>query len=176
MKIGNAGVKILSQNLARNKGLTMLSLAYCGFDAEGARSVFDFLIYSHSTLEHVNLSGNHVGNDGIIWIFKGLACAKTITKVVLCDGNWEDTEDVFEAMLNCFTTNTKLAKYDFKFNEFSMDGVETLSTEIIPAATHVQDVEISGIITEEARAALKDALAANKPKKGGRGKGKKKKK
>ena len=44
-RIGDEGVKILSENLSNNRGLTFLSLAYCGIGEVGARSVFEILIY-----------------------------------------------------------------------------------------------------------------------------------
>lgn len=37
--IGNDGIKILAENLAKNKLLSLLSLAYCGITAEGASSL-----------------------------------------------------------------------------------------------------------------------------------------
>jgi hypothetical protein len=37
----------------------------------------------------LNLSGNKFGNKGILTIFKGLAAAKSIVKVQLCDCGWQ---------------------------------------------------------------------------------------
>ena len=46
--------------------------------------------------------------------------------------------------------------------------------ELIPNAPHVLDVELSNVLSEETRNNLTAVLANNKPKKGGKGKKKKK--
>ena len=74
-----------------------------------------------------------------------------------------------DAMLLAFKTNQTLLRYDFKFNQFTEKGIERLITELIPAAKHIQDVELSCVLADETRQALTAALAANKPKKGRKG-------
>lgn len=46
--IGSAGVRHLAEGLAVNKSLQSLSLTYCNIDANGARPLFDILIYTQS--------------------------------------------------------------------------------------------------------------------------------
>ena len=96
--IGNDGIKILAQRLGINKLLSLLSLAYCGITAEGSKYLQEILIYQHSQIELVNLSGNQLGNEGIIDVFKGLAANKSLNKVMLADCHWEDSEEVMAAM------------------------------------------------------------------------------
>ena len=175
-EIGNIGVAILAESLRKNKVLSMVSLAYCGITAEGARALFEVLIYQGSQCELINLSGNQFGNEGIIPIFKGLAAAKSLLKVQLCDCGWEDTEEVMEAIQLAFSTNKKLARYDFRFNLISEEAVDKFISELVPNNQHIQDIELSTVISDDARAELAAAFAANKPKKGKGGKGKKKKK
>jgi hypothetical protein len=43
--IGAAGVRALAEGLAVNKSLLSLSLTYCNIDQEGARPLFEILIY-----------------------------------------------------------------------------------------------------------------------------------
>jgi len=70
----------------------MLSVAYCGIEESGARAIFEFLIFSHSSLEDVNLTGNALGNKGIVTVFQGLAINKSLLKVALADNKWDDNE------------------------------------------------------------------------------------
>jgi Ran GTPase-activating protein (RanGAP) involved in mRNA processing and transport len=131
-EIGNAGVAILAESLRKNKVLSMVSLAYCGITAEGAQSLFEVLIYQGSQFELINLSGNQFGNEGIITIFRGLAAAKSLVKAQLCDCGWEDTEEVMAALKLAFSTNKKLARYDFRFNLISDEAVDKFISELVP--------------------------------------------
>lgn len=111
-------------------------------------------------------------------IFRGLAAAKSLLKAQLCDCGWEDTQEVVQAMKIAFSSNKKLVRYDFRFNLISDEVISSLITDLIPNNPHIQDIELSCIISDETRAELAAALAGNKPKKGkgGKGKGKGKKK
>lgn len=83
--IGSEGVKNLAEGLAVNKTLTQLSLTYCNIDAEGARPLFEILIYTQSQLEELNLSGNHLRNDGVIVVLRGVSINKNLKKIYLAD-------------------------------------------------------------------------------------------
>ena len=50
---GSAGVENLALGLKNNEFLKMISLCYCGIDEDGARPLFEMLIFSylHQTLE-----------------------------------------------------------------------------------------------------------------------------
>ncbi len=78
----------LSEGLAVNPVLRLLSLTYCGITADGAEALFEILIYSRSALEEVNLSGNLLMNEGVKIIFKGLSIAKSLKKIVLSDNQF----------------------------------------------------------------------------------------
>lgn len=82
---GSAGVIALSEGLAVNPVLRMLSLTYCGIDAEGADALFEIMIYTRSALEEVNLSGNVLTNEGICTVLKGVAIAKSLKKLLIAD-------------------------------------------------------------------------------------------
>jgi Ran GTPase-activating protein (RanGAP) involved in mRNA processing and transport len=70
--IGAAGVRNLAEGLAVNKTLNSLSLTYCNIDKDGARPLFEILIYSQSKLEELILSGNHLRNEGVIIVLRGV--------------------------------------------------------------------------------------------------------
>lgn len=46
--IGSEGLRRLSEGLSINKSIQQLSLTYCDIDAEGARSLFEILIFTKS--------------------------------------------------------------------------------------------------------------------------------
>ena len=49
-EFGSKGMIALAEGLAVNKTLKNLSLTYCNIDAQGARSIFEILIYSQSMI------------------------------------------------------------------------------------------------------------------------------
>lgn len=58
-----------------------LSLTYCNIDEEGARSIFEVLLFQGSVLEEIDLGGNHLRNDGTIEVLKGASAAKNLKKL-----------------------------------------------------------------------------------------------
>lgn len=74
------------------------------------------------------------------------------------------------------TRNTRLGRYDFKYNNIREDGIKALTNLISTTATHVYDIEIPERIGDkEIFDNFRSALQGNKPsKKGKKGKGKKK--
>ena len=84
-EIGSEGMKRLSDGLAINKTIATLSLTYCNIDYDGARALFDILIYTQSKMEELNLSGNHLRNEGAIVVLRGLSIAKALKKIYLAD-------------------------------------------------------------------------------------------
>ena len=115
-------MKNLSEGLAINPVVRIISLQYCGIDAEAAESVFQILIYTRSALEDINLSGNNLGNEGIIKVFQGTSVAKSLKKIWLGDNQFNDEDDVLKAIMFCWVKNTRLGKYDIKHNILSVDG------------------------------------------------------
>ena len=119
---GAEGMINLSEGLAINPVIRILSLQYCGIDAEAAEAVFQILIYTRSALEDINLTGNMLGNEGVIKVLQGTSVAKTLKKIWLGDNQFNDEEDVLKAIMFCWVKNVRLGKYDFKHNILSGDG------------------------------------------------------
>ena len=111
-------------------------------------------------------------NEGIIKIFQGLACAKSLQQVYLSDCQWNDSEEVLAAIKMSFTMNQTLGRYDLKHNDISEEGIEEICS-VLGEAKHVNVVTLSEWITGDAMNMLQEALAANKPAKGKKGKKKK---
>lgn len=85
------------------------------------------------------MSGNPLGNEGIIKVFQGLSAAKSLTQVYLNDCGWDDSEEVMEAMKFAMTKNTVLGKYDLKHNSVSEEGIEMICA-IVAEAKHVSSI------------------------------------
>jgi len=84
-QFGSAGIIALSEGLAVNPVLRMLSLTYCGIDAEGAEALFEIMIYTRSALEEVNLSGNVLMSEGVVKLLWGVSVAKSLKKILIAD-------------------------------------------------------------------------------------------
>jgi Ran GTPase-activating protein (RanGAP) involved in mRNA processing and transport len=136
-------MKRLANGLSLNKTLTSLSLTYCNIDAQGARALFEVLIFSKSTLEEINLTGNHLRNEGVTVVLRGLSIAKSLKKIFLTDNQFNDDPDMLEAFKSCMKKNKTLGRYDLKYNNIQEDGVnffmELLETEL----KHVYELEFS---------------------------------
>lgn len=112
----------LSEGLAVNPTLRMLSLTYCCIGPEGADALFEILIYTKSALEEVNLSGNVLKNDGVVKVLQGVSIAKNLKKILLADNQFSDEEKVMMALEFCMTKNDRLGRYDLKFNNIGESG------------------------------------------------------
>ena len=75
----------LAEGLKLNVYLEMFSVAYCGIDHEGARSLFEILIYQKSKLEELILTGNQLRNEGVQMVLNGVSIAKELKKIYLAD-------------------------------------------------------------------------------------------
>ena len=87
----------------------------------------------------MNLQGNPLVNEGAIMVFQGLAAAKTLQDICLADCQFDDCEEVLDAMKLAMTRNTTLGKYNLTHNPISDEGVETIC-EILGEAKHVQSL------------------------------------
>lgn len=172
--IGSEGMSLIAQGLGHNPEVNVLSLTYCEIGPEGCDGIFEIIIYQNSKLIELALAGNPLLNEGIIKIFQGLACAKTLEMVYLNDCQWWDDYPVLEAMKMAMVNNKTLCRYDLKHNSITDEGIEELC-KIVAEAKHVNTIAMSEFISGDAMQMLTDALTANKPAKGGK-KGKKKKK
>lgn len=83
--IGAQGVRNLVNGISMSKTLNVLSLSYCNIDHHGARPLFELLIYTKSELKELDLMGNHLRNEGIPQLMKGIAVNKSLIKIILAD-------------------------------------------------------------------------------------------
>lgn len=136
-------MKRLSNGLSLNKTLTSLSLTYCNIDANGARALFEVLIFSKSTLEELNLTGNHLRNEGVTIVLRGLSIAKSLKKIFLTDNQFNDDPDMIEAFKSCMKKNKTLGRYDLMYNNIQEDAVNIFIEMLENEAKHVYELEFS---------------------------------
>ena len=146
--IGSAGVKELAQGLRSNKNLESLSMQYCNIDKEGSRSLFEVVIFQQSVMTELNLQGNCLRDDGTISLLRGLSAAKTLTRIILADNQFIESDDVLQAIRGCFIRNKTLVSYDFRFNFIENDGVEQIG-EFLVEAPHVTHVDVPERLSKE---------------------------
>ena len=125
-------------------------------------------------MEELNLSGNHLRNEGIIVVLRGVSINKNLKKIYLADNQFNEDEPVLEAIRGCWNKNKNLGRYDFRYNTFSDDGMDRL-TGFLEDVPHVFEVEVSERMKKETLEAFREKLTSHKPKKGKKGKKKKKK-
>jgi len=136
-------MKRLSDGLSLNKTVTSLSLTYCNIDALGARALFEILIFTKSGLEELNLTGNHLRNEGVTIVLRGLSIAKSLKKVLLTDNQFNDEPEMLEAFKKCMVKNRTLGRYDLMYNNIQEEGVNYFSDVIENHAKHVYELEFS---------------------------------
>lgn len=173
--IGSEGMINLAKGLTMNKNLETLSLTYCNIDASGARAIFEILIYTKSGLKRLDLTGNHLRDEGVIKVLRGVSAAKVLEEFRIADNQFSQEEEVLHALKFAMKRNQTLPHYDIKFNAIYDEGVKFL-TEVLIEAEHVSDVEISERVTQELLKEFKERCKANKANKKGKKKGKKGKK
>nr|XP_061796630.1 NACHT, LRR and PYD domains-containing protein 12-like [Nerophis lumbriciformis] len=102
--LSDEGVEILSKGLASPHCiLKILKLHNCGITHKGCVSLAETLKLNPSHLQELDLSENHVSNDGVEILSKGLASP------------------------NCIVTPSHLQELDLTRNDLSDEGVEILS-------------------------------------------------
>lgn len=138
--------------------------------------MFEVLIFTKSTLEELNLTGNHLRNEGVTVVLRGLSIAKSLKKIYLTDNQFNDDPEMLEAFKKCMCKNKTLGRYDLMYNNIQEDGVTFFMDLIENYAKHVYELEFSerGLAKDQIKE-LQEKLKANKPKKGKKKGGKKKK-
>jgi Ran GTPase-activating protein (RanGAP) involved in mRNA processing and transport len=73
-------------------------------------------------LEELNLSGNHLRNEEVIVVLRGLSINKNLKKIYLADNQFNEDDSVIEAFRGCFNKNKNLGRYDIRYNTFGEKG------------------------------------------------------
>ena len=107
-----------------NEFIQELSLKFCSLDQDCARGLMEMLIYSKSKLKQLYLNGNNLRNEGTIKVLKGVSAAKELVKIHLADNQFNDDQEVLDAIKSCMTTNKNLGQYDFQYNDLKDAAVE----------------------------------------------------
>ena len=146
-------MNMLAEGLSRNPGFQQLSFTYCNITPEGGEGIKKILIYSKSTLLELLLSGNPLGNDGIIQVFQGVGAAKTLATLYVSDNQYDDSKPVMDSLKFAMTKCKTCTNYDLRHNSLSDEGIEKL-VEILGVAEHVSKLGVSEWLSSEAVAQL----------------------
>lgn len=68
------------------------------------------------------MSGNHLRNEGIIIVFRGLSINKKLKKIYLADNQFNEDESVMAAIEACWLKNKNLGRYDLRYNTLTDIG------------------------------------------------------
>lgn len=122
-EFGSQGMIRLADGLAINPVIKILSVTYCGIDAEAAQAIFEILIFTKSVLEEFNLTGNLLRNEGVKRVLQGVSIAKSLKKIYLADNQFScDDDEVMKTIDVCMCKNTSLGRYDFRYNHVTVEG------------------------------------------------------
>jgi len=120
------------------------------------------------------LNGNHLRNEGVIGLLKSVAIAPSLEIIGLADNQFDDEDDVLEAIKQCWQKTQKTKTWDLRYNGITDKGLEHF-TQILPECPIVSKVDVSEKVDKDLLETFKSTLALNNPKKKRKG-GKKKKK
>jgi len=141
-EFGSQGMIRLADGLAINPVIKILSVTYCGIDAEAAQAIFEILIFTKSVLEEFNLTGNLLRNEGVKRVLQGVSIAKSLKKIYLADNQFScDDDEVMKTIDVCMCKNTSLGRYDFRYNHVTVEAIIKL-TEVLKRAEHVFEINI----------------------------------
>ena len=121
-QFGSRGVNALVSGIQCNENLRHLQMKYCGIDKDGARALFELLIFSKSKLEILDITGNHLRNEGCKVVLNGVSVAKELKKIHLADNQFNEDPEMLDAIRNCMARNKSLARYDFQYNDLKDAG------------------------------------------------------
>jgi len=168
-QFGVPGVQKLSEGLAQNSTLRVLSLQYCDIGPGGGEHLALILMFIKSILEDLYLRGNRLGEEGVVNLFGGAKRAKCLRSIDLFDNKFCGTPEVIEGLRELFAHNTKLEKYDLGGNRITDEGAKDLITGML-GHSHLRTVLITEQCSVKTFEALEIQLGASKGKKKGKGK------
>ena len=127
--IGDIGISVISDSLHNNKTLTQLVADSCEFHGKGARSIGKML-EANKTLKFLNISNNHIGDDGTTAIACGITTNTdtTLTKLKIsgCEFHSKGTKSIADVLKR----NKTLRSLNISQNYIGDDEISTLASGI----------------------------------------------
>merc|ERR1712087_961749 len=111
------------------------------------------LFANNTALVRYDLSGNYLGNAGVIDVLTGAKRTKVLAEIDLYDNKFNDTPDIIKALSELFANNTALVRYDLSGNKISDAGAHELIRGMI-GHNHLDKV----FVTEQVAAKTWDTL------------------
>ena len=120
-KIGNDGIEILSRNLSRNKGLTVLRLCNIGINDQCTKHFYSLLCHN-KVLKSLDISDNHITNNGLKDVLLPLEKNDTIRHLVIVNNPIE-----WGALKMIRNTQSKLPIQRVTTEEFDFNQINLVS-------------------------------------------------
>ena len=98
--IGDDGISAISDSLHVNTTLIQLVARSCKFHTKGAESIAEMLL-TNKTLKYLNVSGNHIEDDGITVVICSIRGNATLNELLLygCKFNSKALENVNKMLM-----------------------------------------------------------------------------
>jgi len=94
-------------------------------------------------LEELYLNGNHLRNEGIIMVLRGLSVNKALKMINVADNQFNDDTPVMDAVEACWKKNKSLGWYNFAYNNLFDNGGLQRIIDLLGPCNHVYKVEVS---------------------------------
>ena len=122
--IGDDGISAISDSLHVNTTLIQLVACYCKFYGKGTESV-GIMLRKNAKVKYLDISENHIGDDGISAISDGLHVNTTLIQLVACYCKFYGKGA--ESVGIMLRKNAKVKYLDISENPIGDDGISAIS-------------------------------------------------
>ena len=127
--LGSDGVTALAKGLITNNTLKRLYLRYCGIDENGGKALSEILSAPKTSLTILDLSGNRLGCQGLLYLCPGLQENKSLQQLYLTDNTIMPIENNIEGIIqfsNLLKNHKSLTEIHLLYNKIGVEGALAL--------------------------------------------------
>ena len=171
--IGDEGAEALCLGLRSNTVLKRLHLPFCNVGAAGARAIAQAICMPTGKLEHLMLTGNRLGAEGLRNLSDGLRRSKALQVLDVSDNRISGEVELLAHFAHALTVNKSLTSIKMHYNHIGIEGASVLQPALTAENKQINQFWVDSTLPTE----IFDTLyrAGGAAGKGKKKKGKKKK-
>jgi Ran GTPase-activating protein (RanGAP) involved in mRNA processing and transport len=125
------GVCSLAKGLKLNSTLKRLSLRFCGIRENGGTPISDIISFQRSSIESIDLEGNHLGGTGVKNLCPGLKSNTSLLQISLADIGLSSSDcGALESFGESICKHKTLTELNFMRNIIGKPGALALSKHL----------------------------------------------